>query len=354
MSSEFVYHNELLAYVIHHMQKYTVEDIKNTICNFYNEEEIWKAKSLLWETVDNDLLIGKIHARRGSSLKTAHRLNVDDIVVALQKLDEEDNMPVFYATNFDRIPRFSPGETDIFAVLDRLNKIEDMLENCKQSTVKNANEISNIKGRDERDVSVRSGNGTTQFQLTSMAPPPHLRDPKLNITSKQGSTYSSVVQEFPPLSAANKTASLSSLNLNQRDSRDDQRKQRNTFSNANRAKQQIIFGNRKDASCTRKKGLVRRAHIKVFNIDDHYTMDEIKADIEAQDVQVMQIERIENSVNSFHIAIPLDQKDIVFSADFWPDGIGCRRYWLPQKRPRNKEQRSTATTASNQNDQNAG
>ena len=83
--------NKALCYAIHFADSGAPDNTKRVMINFCNAEEIVTAKKALWEAADNEL-IGEYKDRRSSD-----RRPVNDIVIAIQKLDAINKLPNFVA-----------------------------------------------------------------------------------------------------------------------------------------------------------------------------------------------------------------------------------------------------------------
>ena len=98
MSEKTIYINELLCYIIHHINNSTMENISKVINYFYTCEGIYEAKKQLW-TAEGTQSLGGIIERKKTAKRSASEANVDDIIEALIKLDSEDCVPCFTAKN---------------------------------------------------------------------------------------------------------------------------------------------------------------------------------------------------------------------------------------------------------------
>jgi hypothetical protein len=113
--------NELLTYCKFYRSSATITNLRKVVLNFYSTNEIASAKSLLISTfpclVDTSFTTG----RRGSTSRPQHEAELDDVVNALDFIDNKDLLSSvrFVAEKLDRIPKYGPEEINICAVVDR-------------------------------------------------------------------------------------------------------------------------------------------------------------------------------------------------------------------------------------------
>jgi len=89
----------------------------------------------------------------------------------------------------------------------------------------------------------------------------------------------------------------------------------------------VVYGTKQSGKL---KSGPRRTELFVFRVSKDIDIDSIKTYLTDEGVAVADIERTSSEqayTNSYHIIVEGVDPSMVLSADFWPEGIGCRRYW---------------------------
>ena len=107
--------NELLAYANHYINSASVENVKKVILNFFSDDEIITAKRMLFTECSASL--GTPTERKSTEKRKASVANVDDIFIALLKLDVEGIDPDILARNIDRVPDRQPEEVNLLNIV---------------------------------------------------------------------------------------------------------------------------------------------------------------------------------------------------------------------------------------------
>ena len=137
--------NETLSYIQHYISRSTIENLRNVVVRFYSSDEITTAKSLLWMCVSEDV-IGKLEKRKSTTARTALEADVQDILMAFQKLDAQAKiLPPFSAVDLERVPRYSPGDIGDSVLRDKLVMIEQRLSVMENKCEKNTDSIKTLE-----------------------------------------------------------------------------------------------------------------------------------------------------------------------------------------------------------------
>ena len=144
MSEKTIYINELLCYIIHHINNSTMENISKVINYFYTCEGIYEAKKQLW-TAEGTQSLGGIIERKKTAKRSASEANVDDIIEALIKLDSEDCVPCFTAKNVERLPECQPEQLNIVSIIDRLSSLEKEIKDHNKLLILHSEIVNDIK-----------------------------------------------------------------------------------------------------------------------------------------------------------------------------------------------------------------
>ena len=123
----------LLAYIVFALQSGTVSNIKNAIIGHFTLDQIIQAKETLWAHCGNDI-IGEKQTRKDSTARSAKEAHVTDILSAWTKLDRADATPpvLINALSLSVIPRSHPEELHSISVIDRLNQMEQRMDNMAE------------------------------------------------------------------------------------------------------------------------------------------------------------------------------------------------------------------------------
>ena len=99
--------NELLAFVFFKYNADNMKDLETLICNFYGEEDVSEAKTLIHQYYET--VIGPRPGRQNRGTKTLKQKEVSDILDAMKKLDESgpERPIIFVAINLINLPPIS-------------------------------------------------------------------------------------------------------------------------------------------------------------------------------------------------------------------------------------------------------
>lgn len=126
MGSSTKISNEMLTYVLHHMQGAAHDNVKNALVSFYDLEAFATAKKALLECYKEwpDTHLQKLGKRRNSSSRTKAQQHAEDILCSLSFLDTKG---VTLQPSFDlgMIPSIVPEELNTCSMLDRIRSLEN-------------------------------------------------------------------------------------------------------------------------------------------------------------------------------------------------------------------------------------
>jgi len=114
--------NELLCFIRQKSMTMTVDDIGKICTDFYKEDEIFAAKSLL-----EQVLPFRLSKRQGSN---KCRATVDDMIRTV--LDPNIVLPVYYAIDLTRIPPVDSDHCNVAAILTELQGLRAEVRAVKQ------------------------------------------------------------------------------------------------------------------------------------------------------------------------------------------------------------------------------
>ena len=96
---------------------------------FYADQDVLDAKQVLYDEYSHEL--GDPQNRQESINRSKADKSVEDIYVALQKLDEMKVVPCFAAVDIKRLSNFTPQEMDLTSVLERLVRLENKMNSVE-------------------------------------------------------------------------------------------------------------------------------------------------------------------------------------------------------------------------------
>ena len=77
------------------LQSATADNVRSAVLGHCTANEIANAKQVLWQKCGGVLIGAEMPRRRDTTARTIEEAHVQDIVVALQKLDGADQIPPF-------------------------------------------------------------------------------------------------------------------------------------------------------------------------------------------------------------------------------------------------------------------
>ena len=128
----------VLTFVVFALDSSPLGYVTNTLVQFYTVEELTRAKDLLWETADHDV-IGVYTKRRDGATRSVSDIIASDITGAIQKLDIAGSVPnvVVNPMGLNRIPKVTPSETNALSMCERLAAVENRVRVLEVSVSEN-------------------------------------------------------------------------------------------------------------------------------------------------------------------------------------------------------------------------
>lgn len=125
-------HNELLYFLVSTFDGKPASQIKQTILDFYREDEVLYAKQKLVQSVDEMAIAVDVHSytrRRMGEHKI--RTSIDDIFsifVAVDETGARDSLPRFCAVEHSRVPFFSDDISDVAFIRLQLQEMRERID----------------------------------------------------------------------------------------------------------------------------------------------------------------------------------------------------------------------------------
>lgn len=309
MATEVYIVNELLAYIFHRYNSDTCDDIKVTLNNFYGDEDVSDAKSVLHQHYEE--IIGPKPARQNRGAKTLKQKEIDDIMEATKKLDEHgpQRKVKFVALNLTNLPsipaRVQLNNNDDHDIHNRMSVMEKQMAELLASQMK-------LLGAVQAPQRVM---GAPQPPKPRMSHPTSVNDHQQHVNVV---TVPTPVHTRPSFAEVASTSTI--------DDQWVQVRRRNEKRNPTR---KVKFGNR-DSTDLRFKAVPRRHDFVVFNAPRGCDVDTVKTYITENGVNVLNIKRLSDeewTSQSFHLTISHDDEPKVCEPEFWPNNIGYRRFY---------------------------
>lgn len=147
---------EVLAFVQNKLDVMDEQSLIQICESAFSEDEIDKAKSLLFESVSKRPSIRK---RKGKTLR-----NIEDIICLLKETDPEQ-IPIFVAKRLEKLPPVTFDHVDVTPLLKKILTLEKSMQ-CIQNEYVSRNELINTlseysKTKNHRNnVNIKRGGGT--------------------------------------------------------------------------------------------------------------------------------------------------------------------------------------------------
>ena len=285
-------------------------DIDRTLYRFYNEDAVKHAKLELWKHYKDNL--PKWEDRKNTT-KTCKEKEIKDILQGVKAIDEafsgEDELPViFAAVRFCNVPsdRFT-AESD---VRDRLRTLEIQMAQLMNSKTNYAQVVKS--------------NTTTVTSTRQKKKDNHqCNQPATNGQNSLTNDDAHAAHEAPIVTLLNHDE------LGDNPDNDGQHWQtvKNNGGRGRRRHSDTVYGNTADDVIKMGK---KKQELFVFRVDKNVTDEQFRDYISRKDnidcVKVKRLSHEDAASNSYHVIIHTMDTKVVMSPEFWPEGVGCRRY----------------------------
>lgn len=344
--------DEVLAYIDHYSQKNPVDSIKIVLQEGCSLENITKARKYLLDICDK-LGCRPSHIttdRKDSPARSAQVISLDDIMEMWSIIDQKSYPVVFYAKNFDIVPKVEPDKvTNMMSINARMAQMEMAMQQL-QTVVETQTEVvtklttklapnenntpyrdaavRNIPASDTRqqiqDVTVTVNDSEVQV-LSAAAPSRSIpgvpsRAPGGNINRatprlRRGSYRGDGAKSAPSASAPN-MATFGAPSQRQ----------------AKKWGYKAVYGTKKNDTgmAAGEDGI----DIFVFKVNKEFNEDSVRNYMEENGVTAKSIEckSHQDALNkSFKVRILRKDADKVINSEFWPENIGCRMFRKQRK-----------------------
>jgi hypothetical protein len=172
--TENVIVDPVLSYVIFAMDNSRAGYVTNCCIQFYTVEELTRAKDIIWDVADTDI-VGPYIRRRDGPKRSAVDNVAADITGAIQKLDLAGMVPKVAVdpSGLNRIPKVIPAETNALSMCERLVVMESRIKQLEESMSDNVCKTISISEKVNNMTSY--ANAVTGQVVSSASPNPHLQ-----------------------------------------------------------------------------------------------------------------------------------------------------------------------------------
>ena len=120
---KFVVISKVLCYTHYYLQSCAPDNVKAVVITSFSEDDITCAKRFLW-TLPGKEMLGECHERKKSTNRSVAEANTNDIIEAMQCVDQNKMPLVFTVSDLRDLPSFSPEEINSVALIKRIELLE--------------------------------------------------------------------------------------------------------------------------------------------------------------------------------------------------------------------------------------
>ena len=347
--------NDLLYYVEFKRKISPVNDVVALCDAFYDADDILEAKKTLFSLIgERDSL--RFVARRGKSGENPSKMNLEDIIHAMNKCDNDGiALPVFVSANFAKIPQNNDGNASLNQVLYMIVEMQAQINSLERKLSSSATPSSN------EITSAASGAAANDLRPAAPVFTPAAA------TSSETRTFAAVAVD-PTLTASSSSAAAADTNAiaaasegitrealsdalltalpsgkkaasglppvggrkvaKQLEGSAENRIKRNHDRNRN-----VVIGKKPSSGLMSFVGVPLTVECYVGRVGLSGSCDDVTNHIKTQNVDVVSIE--ENATQhqlfkSFKVVIKKGDFDTLNQRDAWPEGIHFRRFRRPR------------------------
>lgn len=330
--------NPLLAYAAYAKLSGTSDMLKNAIVTKFTTAQIKAAKKALWRDSCQDI-IGPLHQRRATDLRTCAEANVLDIIGALSKLDRADRMPAIAILSSDlgNIPRAHPEEALAISIADRMHRMEDRMTDLTDLVERVVAE--NVDMRSEMGQGKVKAMATASVLLPLPLPPSkkkkknkkNLKDAHLasmpgavTLTGLPALNLNRLQNQLPPRTSPSHSSSES----------EDEEEPFTLVKKKRQRKPNFITGSG-GSSLNSLASVDPNRHLFISGVSADTKEDDLKSWITNLNVDLKHFEKLQPSPKrppgstsqSFRITVSLTDWEKVIMPESWPNGIRVRRFF---------------------------
>lgn len=381
----------LLAYVWFSLQGGTAENVRLAALGHFSPDQISHAKNLIWDKCSDHInIIGEKIKRKDSTTRSEKEANIQDIIVALNKLDKADVVPkiLIDAADLGMIPRSHPEELNNISLVDRLNRLEQRVHNlqdgldrtvCENVALKQrldklpvrlyADAVTGSPGRvilngPQAESNLQRPDDNTQLQQQEQQQSDNRVQQSVDAATAtfrhkpqrgraptrgrgrgrgRGSYIRAVDRDFiTPVSGGDETdtTSLDRVSSIHREISRDRSQASDEFrqpgyalrreKRQQRRRQKVITGSGTSGTGTFKGAPEPTRSMFVYRVDPQTNISDLRVHLQDMDIEVREIACVshpDSIFKSFKLDVPISVVDELLNGDLWPKGIKIRRFF---------------------------
>ena len=351
--------NDLLCYVFSAMKRISMQAISDNILMFYPNVAINDAKHVLWDAYQESL--GPMETRRNSVKRTAATADLDDILSAAKDIDStccgDDGMPVIFVSKdafsmpCNQIP--TSGSRNRLEILEyEMKELKSLIKQAFDrdhypfgpSNVQNPNSIwdmPNSYANHDIHSSRSMENETDTTTAKQLSPEIQVHSTDESVTNArppcppppipaQQPSYAAVAEQLP-FKVVESRRKPPKKTVDDAGDVGGPSRIKQPGGVKGRARPKVCTGSRTGTSFGAGP---QRADLFVFRVKNEFCEDDVVKYLSDQKVNAVTIERVSRDdavTKSFHVVVECFDIKSVFNPEFWPLGVGCKRFYKIKK-----------------------
>ena len=358
---QLIVHNHVLAYCQAFLQINSVNVVARAVATYFTENDMIDARKLLKDKFNTKLVgleISKYESRRTTADRRSTVMYAQDLTEAVYKLMEGDENIQFVTFDLRKLPLLQADTTDDRSIGERLLYLEKKLIRMEDTNDELHKQHDSRISKTEQELHKMKDDGksyrhmhTDNVTLNTNVRPNTPNDPAIPSTSAwktplQLNTNNAFRSTQPAVrSAVEGQSDSSQVGTNTGDwqiPREHRRREiRNNSQPVKRNQNKRIQGTASGTGV--KAGPGPNRDIWVCNVDKEVSDEDMKRFIEeggSEKVGRVTVRlwepryKPEWDSKRFRLTIPLCDYEKVFTAEFWPENVWIKKYWVDFKKER--------------------
>ena len=342
--------NDLLYYVNFRRKIAPVNDVVATCETFYTADVILDAKKSFFNIVGEHEGIRFVD-RRGKSGKNPSIMNLEDLVNAMTKCDNDGiAMPVFLSADYSKIPHGNDGNVTMSQLLSIIVGMKAQLSNLERKSHSCAVSEDAVAQSVAPPASFASVTSTAPPAVSFLAPSAGIAAASAATSASSAFTASTAstaslnasAHVFTPdavsealataLPHSNSAAPVLTRQAGKFAKQTGKTVENRIKSNFER-KKGIVIGKMPSSGLVSWRGAPLTVDCYIGRVDLNATADEIKAFVISKGIDVSAIEEnvtMNQRFKSFKLVIKKTDYEKLDDRDLWPEGVVFQRFWRPR------------------------
>ena len=342
--------NDLLYYVNFRRKVAPVNDVVTTCETFYTPDVILDAKKAFFNIVGEHDGIRFID-RRGKSGKNPSTMNLEDLVNAMTKCDNDGvAMPLFLSSDYSKIPHGNDGNVTMSQLLSVIIGMKAQLSNLEKKCL-------NSEGSDDTAPPASSNSSSTALYAAAAAAAPLAGTAAAPFAGTAAAPFAAAAATAP-LGAAAATSASTSAHVFTPESvsnaltvalphsaapvsnrhggkfaKQTEKSIENRIKVNSDKKKGIIIGKMPSSGVVSWRGAPLTVDCYIGRVDLDATTDQIKEFVTSKSIDVIDIEENKTThqrFKSYKLVIKKTDYEKLDNHAEWPEGVVFRRFWRPR------------------------